>query len=62
MATLNANPIVYHQKAPLAPSKRKVFGHIQSKAAQIDEEIAEPWTADEVFGQTQHHREMKSAN
>jgi hypothetical protein len=51
MATLNANPIVYHQKSHAVASKRKV---VDTADDGSDEDTADPWTAEEVFGQSRH--------
>ena len=48
MATLNANPIVYHQKAQPLPSKRKALA--VDDDAEEDDDAADPWTPEEVFG------------
>jgi hypothetical protein len=52
MATLNANPIVYHQKdvnPSLAASLKRRLIAAQEHEVH-DEDAVEPWTAEEVFG------------
>lgn len=53
MATLNANPIVYHQKANIAAAKRRFAWNAAAEEETIREEEHEPFTAEEVFGQPQ---------
>lgn len=63
MATLNANPIVYHSKdtSTAALSKRR-HGHAAHHDDEaVDEDAAEPWTAEEVFGQLARMRRTMAA-
>jgi hypothetical protein len=61
MATLNANPTVYHAKETSTAARKRRHIHSTTNALlqdgqyeEGDEAAVEPWTAEEVFGEQQH--------
>jgi hypothetical protein len=61
MATLNANPTVYHAKETNTAARKRRHIHGTTNALlhdgqhdEGDEAAVEPWTAEEVFGEQQH--------
>jgi len=55
MATLNANPTVYHARETNAAAlRRRRHAHMRQEEEAEDEAAVEPWTAEEVFELIRH--------